>query len=179
MARQYWVSSIPPFHVADGTGYTGTAAIGDISPAPGIVLPANILEPGSRLRLQAFGKYTSTATPGTVILGFYIGTGSIASGQAVGAIAATTVGTSKTNQTWKMDGEVAVRTHGTSGTALGCVDVVGVAGGTAGDIVLGPLTGLTTTTIDTTVALKVMVGATPSVTTGTWTCMYLGVELLS
>lgn len=179
MARQYWVSSIPPFHVADGTGYTGTAAIGDISPAPGIVLPANLLEGGVRLRIQAFGKYTSSGTPGTAILGFYIGTGAISSGQAVGATAATTVGTSKTNQTWKMDGEVTVRTNGSSGTCVGCVEAIGIAGGTAGDIVLGPLTGLATTAIDTTAALKVMVGVTPSVTTGTWTCMYLGVELLS
>lgn len=179
MARQYWVSPLPPLHVADGTGYTGTAAIGDISPAPGLVLPANILEPGCRLHISAFGKYTSSGTPGTAVLGSYIGTGAISSGQAVGATAATTVGTSKTNQSWWLETEVQVRTSGSSGTVLGLSKAYGIAGGTAGDIVLGPLTGLATTTVDTTTALKVMVGVTPSVTTGTWTCMHLMVTLLS
>lgn len=179
MARQYWVSSIPPYHIADGTGYTGTAALGDVTPAPSIVIPANLLEAGVRMRVQAFGKYTSTGTPGTAIVGVYIGTGAIGSAAVVAAIAATTVGTSKTNQTWKLDCTSAIRTNGTSGTILGCVDVVGVAGGTAGDIVLGPLTGLATATVDTTVAQKVMIGVNPSVTTGTWTCMYAHVELLS
>jgi len=177
--RQYWVAPIPPLNTLDGTGYTGTAAIGDISPAPGIVLPANILEQGSRIYIDAFGKYTSSGTPGTAILGGYIGTGAISSGQAVGATAATTVGTSKTNQTWRLKCEVQVRLIGSSGTAVGCCEAIGIAGGTAGDIVLGPLTGLTTTTIDTTAALKVMVGVTPSVTTGTWTCLHIGVLLVS
>lgn len=177
--RQYWVAPIPPLNTTDGTGYTGTAALGDISPAPGVVLPANILEIGSRLRFEVFGKYTSTGTPGTAIVGMYIGTGAIASGQSVGSIAATTVGTSKTNQTWRMRGEVQVRTLGSSGTCLGCVEVTGVLGGPAGDIVVGPNSAPATTTIDTTTALKVMVGVNPSVTTGTWTCLHLTVELMS
>lgn len=181
MSRQYWVAAIPPFHTADGTAYTGTAAIGDISPAPSIVIPANYLEVGQRLEFKVFGRYTSTGTPGTAILGIYIGTGAIASGQAVFATAATTVGTSKTNQTWTMSGEGSVRAvgSGTSATLLGVGEAVGILGAAAADVVLAPLTAPAVLTFDSTIANKVMVGVTPSVTTGSWQTHYFTVRVVN
>lgn len=175
MARQYWVAPLPPFHTTDGTAYTGTAAIGDISPAPSIVLPGNFLEVGYRLEFSAFGRYTSTGTPGTVIIGVYIGTGAIASGQALAATAALTVQTSQTNRTWRLEGNASVRTIGasTAATALGVLEVSNV---TTNGTDMAPATAPTALAFDSTIANKVMVGVTPSVTTGSWQLHYLGVR---
>src|SRR5690349_11542594 len=106
MSRQYWVSPVPPIHIADSTAYTGTAALGDISPAPAIVLPANTLEVGSRLEFDVFGRYTSAATPGTVILGVYIAPTATAIGSAavIAAISAVTLPASQTNRTFRIEG---------------------------------------------------------------------------
>lgn len=179
--RQYWVAPVPPFHTADGTAYTGTAAIGDISPAPSIVIPANFFEVGARLEWDAWGKYTSTGTPGTVILGAYLGTGAIASGQAITATAATTVGTSKTNVIWSMHGWGSIRAvgSGTSATIMGMTEVTGIAGATTGDQIWAPATAPATLGFDSTIANKFMIGATPSVTTGSWTCMFLSLKVVN
>jgi len=174
--RQYWVAPVPPFHVADGTAYTGTAAIGDISPAPAIVIPANALELGSRLEFTAFGRFTSTGTPGTVIVGVYLGSGAIASGQAVAATAATAPTTSATNQSWRLEGDASVRAVGASGSVLGLAEVSNL---TVGGTLMAPPTAPTAITVDTTVALTVRVGVTPSVTTGSWQVHFFGVRLVN
>jgi len=176
--RQYWVAPIPPFHTADGTAYTGTAAIGDISPAPSVILPANFLEVGMRLEFSAFGRYTSTGTPGTIILGVYIGTGAISSGMALAATSAITVQTSQTNRSWRLEGNASVRAvgSGTSATAIGLVEVSNV---TSNGTDMGPATAPAVLTFDSTIANKVMIGATPSVTTGTWQLHYFGVRVVN
>lgn len=175
MAHQSWVSALEPHHIADGTAYTGTAAIGDISPAPSIVIPANFLGVGSRLEFSAFGRYTSTGTPGTIILGIYIGTGAISSGMALAATAALTVQASQTNRSWRLEGNASVRAigSGTAATALGLIEVANV---TANGTDLGPATAPAVLTFDSTIANKVMIGATPSVTTGSWQVHYFGVR---
>ena len=182
MSRQYWISPIPPIHVADSTAYTGTAALGDISPAPAIVIPANTLEIGSRLEFNVFGRYTSAATPGTAILGIYIAPTATAIGSAavIAAISAVTLPASQTNRTFRIEGNASVRAHGTAGSIIGCIEVTNLSGTSPnGDTQLGPFTAPTAVTIDTTQALSVRVGATPSVTTQSWTTHYFGVRLVN
>ena len=180
--RQYWIAPIPPFHIADGTAYTGTAALGDISPAPPIVIPANTLETGSRLEINCFGRYTSSGTPGTVTLGCYIGPTATAIGSvAVLAVSASiTVPASQTNRTFRIEGNASVRSHGTAGTIIGSLEITNVSGTSpASDTTIAPYTGPATVAVDTTVANSVRIGVTPSVTTGSWQAMYFGVRLVN
>lgn len=182
MARQYWITPIPPFHTADGAAYTGTAALGDISPAPPIVLPANILEVGSRLEINCFGRYTSAATPGNVTVGVYIGPTATAIGSvAVLAVSATvTLPASQTNRTFRIEGNSSVRSVGTSGTIIGALEITNLTGTSpASDTTIAPFTAPATATIDTTQALSLRVGVTPSVTTQSWTTHYFGIRLVN
>lgn len=180
--RQYWVAPIPPFHTADSTPYTGTAAIGDISPAPPVVLPANALEAGSRLEFSAFGRFTTAATPGTVIIGMYIGTGAIASGQAIAVTAALAPAASQTNRSFRIEGNASVRTvgSGTAATIIGLFEITNLTGATG---VVGsdmaPATAPATLGFDSTIANTIRIGVTPSVTTQSWTTHYFGVRLVN
>lgn len=180
--RQYWLAPLPPFHTADGTAYTGTAALGDISPAPPIVIPANMLEIGSRLEINCFGRYTSTATQGTITVGAYIGPTATAIGSvSVLAVSATlTPVASQTNRTFRIEGNASVRSVGTAGTIIGSLEITNVSGTSPlSDTTIAPYSGPAAVAIDTTVNNSVRIGVTPSVTTGSWQCMYLGVRLVN
>ena len=180
--RPYWIAPLPPFHIADGTAYTGTAALGDISPAPAIVIPANTLETASRLEINFFGKYTSSGTPGTVTVGCYIGPTATAIGSvAVLAVSQSlTVPASQTNRTFRIEGNASVRSHGTAGTIIGSLEITNVTGTSpASDTTIAPYSAPATATIDTTVANSVRIGVTPSVTTGSWTGVYFGLRLVN
>ncbi len=182
MARQYWVAPVPPFHIADGTALTGGVILGDISPQPPIVLPANTLEIGSRLEIQAFGRFSCAATSmGTVVLGLYLNAGAINATNAVCVTAASpTLIASSTNRTWRLEANCSVRSVGTTGTILGCAEISNITGASPlCDTLIAPQSAPATLTIDTTTALKVMIGATPSATTQSWQCMYLGVRLVN
>lgn len=172
------MAPIPPFHTADGTAYTGTAAIADVGPAPSIIIPANFFEVGQRLEFSAFGRYTSTATPGTIIVGIYLGTGAIAAGQAIAATAAIIPVASQTNRTWRLEGNASIRTVGatTAATVIGALEVSNI---TSNGTDLAPATAPATLGFDSTIANKVMIGVTPSVTTGSWQIHYFGVRVVN
>jgi hypothetical protein len=175
--RQYWVAPLPPFHIADGAA-NATSALTDISPTPNIVVPANALEIGSRLEFAAFGRFTSTATPGTVVIGIYLAASAaaIASGQALAITSAIVPVASSTNRSWRVEGNSTVRAVGTSGSILGLLEVSNI---TSNGTDLAPATAPTAVTYDTTVPLTVRLGMTASVATGSWTAHYIGVRLLN
>lgn len=175
--RQYWVAPIPPFHTADGTTATA-AALAEISPTPAVVLPANILEVGTRLEFAAFGRITTAATPGTWTFGIYIGTGAIAVGQAAITSAALAAKASMTNVTWRIEGNGSVRTVGasTSATFIGCLEISNI---TTNGTDLAPATAPTAFAFDSSIANNVRLGITPSVATGSITCHYFGLRLVN
>lgn len=175
--RQYWVAPLPPFHVADGAAATA-AALAEISPLPQIVLPANMLEQGSRLEFSAFGRITTAATPGTWTFGIYIGTGAIASGQGAIVSAALAAKASMTNVTWRVEGNASVRAVGT-GTAATVIGVLEISNITSNGTDLAPATAPATFGFDSTIANIVRLGITPSVATGSITCHYFGVRLVN
>jgi hypothetical protein len=178
MARQYWVTPLPPFHTADGPTIGAAASLADASPTPNVVIPAGQLEVGSRLEFAAFGRFTSTATPGTIVIGVYLAASgaAIASGQALCISSALTVAASKTNQTWRVEGNASARAVGTSGSIIGHLEISNV---TAALTDMAPATAPAAVTYDTTVPLTVRFGLTPSVTTGTWIMHYFGVRLVN
>jgi uncharacterized RDD family membrane protein YckC len=175
--RQYWVAPLPPLHIADGTAVTA-AALADASPTPNIVIPANFLEIGGRLEFQAFGRFTSTATPGTIVVGIYLAASgaAIATGQALAATAAIVPVASSTNRTWRIEGNGSVRAVGTAGSIIGCLEVSNI---TSNGTDLAPATAPAAVTYDTTVPLTVRVGLTPSVATGSWQVHYIGVRAVA
>lgn len=174
MARQYWVQPLPPMHTTDGAAIASTS-LSEASPTPAVVIPANLLEVGTRLEFQAFGRFTSTATPGTIVVGIYIGTAAIASGQAAFVTAALVPVASQTNRTWRLEANASVRTIGatTAATIIGAAEVSNI---TSNGTDMAPATAPATFAFDSTVANFVRLGITTSVATGSWTCHYWGVR---
>jgi hypothetical protein len=156
MARQYWISPFPPFHNADGAAYNTSVALTDVSPTPPIVLPANLLEIGSEMEIEASGAFSNTGTP-TLLLGIYYGG---VAGAALAASSAITTTTGAASWPWQLRYRGVVRAIGTSGSING-----------QGRLYLGTaLTAFTTrpipetsaartVTIDTTAAKSITVGA--------------------
>jgi hypothetical protein len=184
MSRQYWVSPIPPFHVADGTALTGGTVLGELFMVPPIIIPGGTLEIGSRLEIQAFGKYTTTATQGSITMGLYIGpTATLIGSLAVMCVTSTlTPVASMTNRTWRLEANASVRTvgTGTAATVLTCAEITNVSGASpVCDTAVAPATGLAAVGFDSTVNNRIAIGVTPTVSTGSWQCMYMGVRLVN
>lgn len=156
--RQYLVTPVGPFHVADGAAYANATALTDVAPTPAVLLSANLLELGTRFEIQACGRYSNTGTP-TLTLGLYSGTvgQAIGSGVALCVTSALTTVSAAANRTWEIHGRFSVRSVGASGTVFGRAKVSNV---TTGATDLAPASAPTTATIDTTVARYMTIGAT-------------------
>jgi hypothetical protein len=156
MSRQYWVAPYGPFHTANGAAYASSTTLTDVSPLPPIVLPANLLEPGSEIEIRAMGEFSNTATP-TLLLGFYLGG---VAGVALAASSAVTTTTGAAAWPWMIEYRGVIRSAGATGSING-----------QGALRLGTaLTAFTvrpipevaasrTVTIDTTTAKSITLGA--------------------
>lgn len=176
--RQYWVAPLPPFHIADGPSVTAQA-ISDLSPTPSIVIPANALEVGSRLEFEAFGRFTTAASAGTLVMGIYLAASAaaIASGQALAITPAITMTNSVTTQSWRLEGAASVRAVGTSGSIIGLCEISGIP--SVSSSTLAPQNTPTAVTYDTTVPLTVRLGTTMSLTGNTFIAHYFGARLVN
>jgi hypothetical protein len=175
MPRNYWMQGVPPFHTADGTAVTATT-ITDSTPAPSVVLPANFMGEfaGARLEVQAWGVYTTSATATTVTFGIYSGTigQAISAATLLAASSAVTMVASSTNKVWRMEGNLAIRSIGATGTGVCVVEASGI---TSGGLDFASTAAGSTFTIDTTVARYLALGVTISVAQS-WTTRYFGVR---
>lgn len=175
--REYWVAPLPPFQIADGSAYANSITLTDVAPTPAIVVPAGMLELGSRLEWEIFGRYSNTGTP-TLTLGIYSGTigQAIGSGVALCVSAAITTVSGVTNQTFRMQGGGQVRAVGTSGTILAATEISNVSTVACN---MAPATAPATATIDTTVSRYITVGATwgTQSASNTLTIHHMGVRL--
>lgn len=176
MARTLYVAPVPPLNVTAGTAYNTSVTITDVSPAPQIILPANLLDVGQVLRLTAFGTFSNTGTP-TLILGFYYGG---VAGVALAATGAVTTTTGATNWPWRLEYEGRVRSTGTGGTVMGSGWLNLATSLTAYTQIPVPATALATVTTDTTTAKSLTVGATwgTSSASNTLTCHHFSAELI-
>lgn len=176
MARTLYVAPVPPLNVTAGAAYVSSSTIADVSPAPQIILPANLLDVGQVLRLTAFGTFSNTATP-TLILGFYYGG---VAGVALAATGATTTTTGATNWPWRLEYEGRVRSTGTGGTVMGSGWLNLATSLTAYTQIPIPATALATVTTDTTTAKTLTVGATWGTlsASNTLTCHHFSAELI-
>lgn len=174
MSRQYWVAGLPPFNTADGTAYSTSTTVTEVSPLPQIVLPAGILETGSTLRLTAAGRYSTTGTP-TLIVGFYLNS----TATVLAATSAITTISGAANTSWRCVAEARLRTPGTTGTIFTEGTAYGLPSTTG--ISMMPASAPATQTIDTTGARSLLVAATwgTNSASNTLTCHHFMVELLN
>jgi hypothetical protein len=157
MSRVYFVGPQAPLHVTDGSAVTTFTAFQDISPAPAIVLPANILEVGTEIFLSADGEFSNTGTP-TLGLGFFYGTAAV----PIGSGTPITTITGATSWPWHAELRGRVRSVGTAGSihVMGMWQL-GISLTTfSADQAIPPTLAARTVAIDTTTAKAVGVGAT-------------------
>ena len=172
--RQYWVAPLSPLHIADGTALANSTTLTDISPSPAIVIPANLLEVGSLIRFNAWGRFSTTGTP-TLLIGAYYGG---VAGTAICATSALTSISGATNTSWKLSGEFRVRSVGSSGTVIGAASAYGITAITAS--ALAPASAPATITADTTAAKSLTIGAQwgTANASNTITCHHFDVEMV-
>ena len=143
----YYCTPLSPFAPAIGANFNTFTTRAEVSPLPDPILPANIVRPGTCLKLEAEGEVSSTGTP-TIVLGFFFGLPGAAGGSTIGSVffgesGALTVSTGAA-WPWRMEYRGKFVTVGTAGSIVG-----------HGDIEMGTsLTAFTTTAIPITLALR-------------------------
>lgn len=88
---------LTPLHIADGAAFNTFTTFQDISPAPGLLIPQQDMEPGMELELRAWGEFSNTGTP-TLALGFWFNTAATVLAQS----ALTTTVTAATSWPWML-----------------------------------------------------------------------------
>lgn len=178
MSRQYWVAPIPPFHTADGTALANSTTLTDISAAPNIVLPANLLEIGSEIEIRGMGQFSTTGTP-TLLIGVYYGA---VAGVALAATAATTTASGAAAFPWMFEYRGVIRANGSTGSINGQGRLYLGTSLTAFSVVVAPATAAArTVTIDTTTSKAITMGAQWSAASAsnTITCNDISVKLVT
>ena len=107
-----------PFMVADLAAVTLASTAKALYPASNFpVLGGQYwVRPGKALRIRAFGKITTGATPGNGTFAIYYGTGADANGTVLASSAAQTLVASQTNLSWELDIKIRCVTIGSAGT---------------------------------------------------------------
>jgi hypothetical protein len=125
------------------------------------------------LYVTVAGRYTSTATPGTLVVGLYLAKSAVAIASAVLVMASSAVAlvASQTNKTWQASFEIEIISLGAGGAGVGqCRGTGRLMGVTSGGLDMVPATApMTPVTLDTTADQRVLLGLTPSVATGSIT----------
>ena len=110
-SRQYFMETIA-WVVADGTAIANTTTETIIF--PNITIPANYMQDGRVLRLRAFGKLSTTATPTITFAARWGGVG----GTLLATTEALTNGSGVTNVNWSAEALIQTRSNGSTGTLL-------------------------------------------------------------
>lgn len=111
MSRQFWNESLW-WAVADGTAVANTTT--ETIVFPDVTIPANYMQDGRTLRLSAYGKLSTTATP---TITFAIRWGGV-SGTLLATTEAITNGSGVSNVNWSVNALIQTRSNGSTGTLL-------------------------------------------------------------
>jgi hypothetical protein len=111
---QFWEALLNAPAVGAGTALASSTTLTDISPAPQLVVPANYLYPGQRLRVEAYGIFSTTTGTPTLLLGAYWG--GVAAVTPLAATAANATVNSLTAVPWQLRLNIRVITVGAAGT---------------------------------------------------------------
>ena len=174
MPNMSWESVLNAPLPGAGAAYNTSTTLTDVSPAPQLTLPANYLQVGSAIQVDAQFSASNTATP-TLLVGVYYGG---VAGIALAATTALTTTTAMTNWPWRVRYKGVVRTTGTAGSIMGGGEVWVPTSLTAGAWRPIPEIALATVAIDTTVAKAITLGAQwgTSSASNTLTCQTFIVE---
>jgi hypothetical protein len=121
----YYTTPLGPFAPAIGAQFNTFTTRQDISALPLPILPANAVRPGSCLKIEAEGQWSSAGTP-TLILGFYLGAvGASGGGTLTSILAESNAQTlsALTDIPWRMEYRGKVVTIGSSGSIVGSGDL--------------------------------------------------------
>ena len=118
MSRQFWNEQLF-WATADGTAVANTTTETIIF--PNVTLPANYMQDGRRIRVSAFGKLSTTATP---TITFALRWGGV-SGTLLATTEAITTASGSVDTAWSLDALIQTRSNGSAGTlfAMGNVQV--------------------------------------------------------
>lgn len=111
MSRQFW-QEVLAWATADGTAVANTTTETIIF--PNVTIPANYMADGRVLRLRAFGKLSTTATP---TMTWALRWGGV-SGTLLATSEAITMGSGVTNVNWSLEALIQTRANGSSGSLL-------------------------------------------------------------
>lgn len=160
--------------IADGPAVTTPASLTDATPIPAQEISAYLLNSGGRIFTKIKGRFTSTGTPGTLTIGLYLAKPAVAIGSAVLVVASAALVplASQTNKTFEAEFETMIVSVGPGGAALGQVKSSGKVVGlvAAGSVDMVPATApFAAVSFDSGSSHRILVGLTPSVTTGSVT----------
>jgi hypothetical protein len=127
MSRQFWSEALA-WATADGTAIANSTTETIIF--PNVTIPANYMQDGRILRVRAYGRHSTTATP---TLTFRLRWGGV-SGTVLAASGALTTGATVTAGMWSAELVIQTRSNGSTGTlfTIGAVEVGDDASSTVG-----------------------------------------------
>jgi hypothetical protein len=111
MSRQYWAEGLW-WAVADGTAIASSTT--ETILFPNVTIPANMLSDARWLRWAARGRLSTTSTP---TMRFRLRWGGV-SGTVLWDSGTITCGSAVTAALWKVEGDLIVRSNGSSGTVF-------------------------------------------------------------
>jgi hypothetical protein len=163
VADVYYCEPIGPFAPAIGANFNTFTTRQDVSALPLPVIGSNRLRPGSLVKIEAEGEWSSATTP-TLVLGIYAGIPGASGGGTITSILAESSAftlSALTSIPWRLEYRGKVVTIGTAGSIVGSGDVEFGTSLTAFTGAPIPITlALRTVAINTAAALAVGICAT-------------------
>jgi hypothetical protein len=134
MSRQFWEESLA-WATASGTAVANTTT--ETILFPNVTIPANYLQDGRVLQLNAFGAYGTTSTP-TLIFTIRWGgvAGTVIAKSSTATLTSAVGGGASMTALWNLNAFIQVRTNGSSGTLMtnGLATMFTSTAGTAGTV---------------------------------------------
>jgi hypothetical protein len=114
----FYLDQREPFIAADVAAVTLASTFKALYPAANFPILGGqyFARPGRRLKIRAFGRITTGATPGNFQFGVYYGTGGDANGVQLAASTAQALTAGQTNLSWEAEVNVHCRSTGATGT---------------------------------------------------------------
>jgi hypothetical protein len=119
----YYTTPLSPFAPAIGASFASFTTRQEVSALPDPILPANALRPGTILKLEAEGEFSTTGTP-TLALGFFLGVPTASGGGTITSIlaesGAITTASGAAAFAWRLEYRGKVTGIGSAGSITGC-----------------------------------------------------------
>lgn len=153
-----------PFFVTDLAAVTlATTAKALYTPSSFPVLGGQYFaRPGKKIHIRVFGKVTTGATPGNLVIDIYYGDGTDANGVLLASTTAVALTASQTNLSWELDIFIRCVSTGSAGTlfVVGLLDAnVGVIASTLQPVMLPASAAVVSAACDLTAAKIISVQA--------------------